>query len=66
MIPAHNPYNCTAPGSLFVGYEQERGQIMQGFRDGNSYAILGGRRCGKTSLLLQLVRDLQSNGLQPF
>lgn len=66
MKPSQNPYNCTEPGHLFVGYEEVRRQLMQGFRNGYSYALLGGRRCGKTSLLLQLVQDLQVNGLRPF
>lgn len=65
-MPAQNPYNCAKPGNLFVGYEEVRIQLIQGLRDGNSYAILGGQHCGKTSLLLQLAQDLQANGLLPF
>jgi hypothetical protein len=38
-----NPYNCTKPGNLFVGYERLRKELLNGFRNGNSYAILGGR-----------------------
>ena len=33
--------------------------IMTGLAHGKSFAILGGRRCGKTSLLLQLEKDLR-------
>lgn len=61
-----NPFNCSAPGNLFVGYERLRTKILGGFANGSSFAIIGGRRCGKTSLLLQLQRDLQENGLAPF
>lgn len=61
-----NPYNCSAPGNLFVGYERLRQELLNGFRNGRSYAILGGRRCGKTSMLLQIAADLQSEGLVPL
>jgi hypothetical protein len=61
-----NPYNCAAPGNLFVGYERLRQELLNGFRNGRSYAILGGRRCGKTSLLKQIALDLQTTGLAPL
>ena len=54
-----NVYNCTRPGNLFVGYEQLRSEIAEDVISGKSFAVLGGRRCGKTSLLLQLQSDLQ-------
>lgn len=53
-----NPYNCTRPGNLFVGYDDVRRELAQDLRDGKSFALLGGRRCGKTSFLLQLQKDL--------
>jgi hypothetical protein len=65
-MTGENPYNSTKPGNLFVGYERLRGQLLNGFRNGNSFAVLGGRRCGKTSLLMQIERDMQSQGLAPF
>ena len=55
-----NPFNSTRPGNLFVGYEDLRRNLMSGLANGHSYALLGGRRCGKTSLLLQLEADLRS------
>jgi len=61
-----NPYNCSAPGNLFVGYERLRQELLNGFRNGRSYALLGGRRCGKTSLLMQIAADLQHEGLAPL
>lgn len=68
MMNDINPYSCTIPGRLFVGYEELRKELLTGFRDGNSYAILGGRRCGKTSLLLQIEKDLHTKAdwLTPF
>lgn len=65
-MTSDNPYNSTKPGNLFVGYERLRGQLLNGFRNGNSFAILGGRRCGKTSLLLQVEQDVQTTNLGPF
>ena len=53
-----NPYNCSRPGNLFTGYEQMRGRMIRGLKNGKSYAVLGGRRCGKTSFLLKLEEDL--------
>jgi len=61
-----NPYNPAKPGNLFVGYERLRQQLLNGFLNGNSFALLGGRRIGKTSLLIQIGKDLQAEGLAPF
>jgi hypothetical protein len=58
-----NPYNCTRPGNLFEGYEDLRRNLLEDLGIGKSFAILGGRRCGKTSLLLQLQKDLKSQGI---
>ena len=52
-------YNINIPGNLFVGYQRLRKEIIMGLRNGNSYAIIGGRRCGKTSMLIQLEKDLK-------
>lgn len=60
------PYNPTVPGHGFVGYERLRRQLLNGFVNGNSFAVLGGRRCGKTSLLIQIERDVRKQGLAPF
>jgi len=61
-----NPYNCTIPGHLFVGHERLRRHLLDGFCNGNSFAVLGGRRCGKTSLLFQIRSELETGGLEPF
>lgn len=61
-----NPYNCTKPHNLFVGYERLRQELLTGFINGNSYALLGGRRCGKTSFLMQIEEDIEEKGLAPF
>jgi hypothetical protein len=61
-----NPYNCSAPGNLFVGYAELLKSFLRGLRDGKSYALLGGRRCGKTSLLMKLQEVLRASGLAPF
>src|SRR5688572_5295869 len=53
------PYNCSRPGNAFVGYETLRAELIEDLVNGKSFAILGGRRCGKTSLLLQLQKDLE-------
>ncbi|MFA5922665.1 MAG: hypothetical protein WC856_15480 [Methylococcaceae bacterium] len=53
-----NPYNSTKPGNLFTGYEKLRQRILNGLNNGKSFAVMGGRRCGKTTLLLQLEKDL--------
>ncbi len=55
-----NPYNCTRPGNLFVGYEELRRELLEDLCSGKSFAVLGGRRCGKTSLLLQIEKDAKS------
>jgi hypothetical protein len=66
MSEEQNPYNCSSPGHLFVGYDSMRHDVLSGFRNGKSYALLGGRRCGKTSLLLKLEHDLQRVGVVSF
>ena len=54
-----NPYNSTKPGHLFTGYIKLRQRILNGLNNGKSFAVMGGRRCGKTSLLRQLEKDLK-------
>jgi len=64
-----NPYNSTTPATeteTFVGYQRLIQQLRNGFEDGNSFAILGGRRCGKTSLLLKVQTNLAQEGLTHF
>ena len=46
-----------------MGYDRLRQVLIQGFCDGNSFAILGGRRCGKTSLLMQIESELNEQPL---
>jgi hypothetical protein len=64
-----NPYNASLPGNNFVGYNETRKDILIGFRNGHSFAIIGGRRCGKTSLLMQIEKDVityKERFLTPF
>jgi class 3 adenylate cyclase len=56
-----NPYNCSKPGNLFVGYSDERKRMLRRIVEGKSYGLLGGRRCGKTSFLLQLEQDIDAS-----
>jgi predicted nucleotide-binding protein len=66
MSESINPYDCSSPGTLFTGYEKTRRRMIRGLKNGNSYAVLGGRRCGKTSFLLQLEIDLTLEGAAPY
>ena len=59
MNDSGNPYNCSRPGNLFVGYSGVLGRMLRGLTNGKSYAVLGGRRCGKTSFLLKLEQNLK-------
>src|SRR4051794_15059557 len=61
-----NPYNCTQPGNLFTGYEDELAEMTAGFRNVRSYAVLGGRKCGKTSLLLRVQDRVRRDGVPGF
>lgn len=56
-----NPYNAAKPGNLFRGYGRLRRSVRSGLLGGRSYSLQGGRRCGKTSLLLQLRSDLEGD-----
>lgn len=54
-------YDFTHPVSdprMFKGRQKERDEILRGVRQGKSYAIVGGTRSGKTSLLFELKRFL--------
>ena len=64
MIEPANPYDCSTPGTLFTGYERIRQQMLKGVKNGKSYALLGGRRCGKTSFLLKLEDDLAKSATE--
>ena len=54
-----NPYNYSEPGNCFVGYKDLRDNICNNLQNNHSYAIIGGRRCGKTSILMQIENDLK-------
>jgi len=58
MSETGNPYNCSMPGNLFVGYERERRDWARQLLEGHNLSLLGGRRCGKTSILLSLEAEL--------
>lgn len=53
-----NPYNCTAPGHIFHGHERLLRKLENRLANGQSIALIGGRRCGKTSVLLELEKRL--------
>lgn len=61
-----NPYNCARPGNAFVGFDKLRSEILDGLINGHSYAIIGGRRCGKTSILMQLQQDIMHVNMGPY
>ena len=61
-----NPFNSTKPQNLFVGRAMLLEELIDGFNAGRSFAILGGRRCGKTSLLLELMSRIGSDLLPSF
>lgn len=61
-----NPYNYARPGNLYVGHERLRRRIVERLRDGQSFAIIGGRRCGKTSTLLKLTCDVEESDQAPY
>ncbi|MBF0563690.1 MAG: hypothetical protein HQK89_00450 [Nitrospirae bacterium] len=44
---------------MFVGHEDILNDIMNGLKNGESYAIIGGRRCGKTSILRKIEEVLK-------
>jgi AAA-like domain len=59
--PLHRLYDFTKPVSdprMFTGRHELRDEILQGARRGDSYAVIGGTRSGKTSLLFEVKRIL--------
>jgi hypothetical protein len=52
------PYNYTEPvgRAMFLGRESERNEILTGVKAGYSFALTGGARLGKTSLLYEIKR----------
>lgn len=57
----HKLYDFTKPVSdarMFTGREDLRNEILVGARRGDSYAVIGGTRSGKTSLLFEIKRVL--------
>ena len=61
-----NPYNPVLPGNLFCGFDKELQRMLRQLRDGQSLAVIGGRRCGKTSLLMQLEQRIAAQGLAGY
>ena len=62
-LPANNPYNYNLPVGLemFFGRQSDSETLLYNLtaNPGDSYALIGGRRMGKTSLLEALLRDLE-------
>ena len=55
----YNPYDVTSTSGLYVGNEDLRSDIQARIALGRqAFAIIGGRRCGKTFTLHQLRKDL--------
>lgn len=59
---SENPYGYIAPvtGEMFYNRSDEIQILLKGFRlrEGDSFAIIGGRKMGKTSLILEIQRRL--------
>ncbi len=54
-----NPYDVTTTDSVYVGNRDLRRDLIRRLTRGRqSFAIIGGRRCGKTSTLKQIQADL--------
>jgi hypothetical protein len=53
-------YDYTEPvgRQMFFGRTMERAEILAGVRNGRSFAVIGGTRIGKTSLLYEVKRTL--------
>lgn len=57
-----NPYRWDRINlDLFYGREPLLAEMREGFRDNHSYALVGGRRMGKTTLLRKLEADLRAD-----
>ena len=53
----NNPYDFTRPvrdPAMFFGRREIRDEVLGGVKRGASFAIIGGTRIGKTSLLFQV------------
>nr|MCW1966746.1 AAA family ATPase [Anaerolineae bacterium] len=62
LISPFKPKSAVAE-SMFLGREQETRQVVSGIEQG-SYAIIGNRRIGKTSLLRNIERQLGAKAQQ--
>jgi hypothetical protein len=62
-----SPFRSTGatPPEMFFGREQEASDLL-GILASSSAALIGGRRIGKTSLLHQVTRVLETEGWQPL
>ena len=55
-----NPYDTRIPGNCYVGNVSLRKEIVHRIaHGGDSFAIIGGRRCGKTSTIRVVGKELQ-------
>ena len=61
-----NPYDTKDTTAYYVGHDRLLRQIFTGFRGGKSFAVLGGPRCGKTSLLKKIQSSLNRWDIDPF
>jgi AAA-like domain len=61
VTPLYRLYDFTKPVSdprMFIGRQETKNEVLQGARRGDSFAVIGGTRSGKTSLLFEVKRIL--------
>lgn len=56
-----NPYRPNVPGALFTGRSKQLTTLVDGLIAQKSYAIVGGRRMGKSSHLEALAAHLSAD-----
>ena len=56
-----NPYNTSRPGNQYVGNAELRQEIVERVAFGaESFAVVGGPRCGKTSTISVIAKELEA------
>jgi predicted nucleotide-binding protein len=54
------------PQDIFVGYDDLRSELLRGLKNGQSYCVVGGHKCGGTAFMKSIHAEISTRDLAPL